>query len=182
MSRNKLITLRRLAFALILGTSVLGAMPVAAESEHEKAERDRAARMRPAGSWAGTVTAVNPPIGQFANLLTLIPGGGVIESRRLYVRETPFGALLETPGHGAWRRVGPNTLQINFLFLLQGAPDNPALAGNPFGTDNISIRAELDHSGKLLTGTFRSDVKDLGGNIIFTTTGTYSASRIEAAH
>jgi hypothetical protein len=132
------------------------------------------------GSWVGTVTATNPPLGSFADLITFVDEGGVIESRRLYVPNTPLGSLLETPGHGEWKKVGRREYQVNFIFLLQGAPDNPNARGLPLGTDNISIRVRRNDQGTQLSGTFRSDIKDPNGNVVFTITGTYSATRIEA--
>src|SRR5438270_1081311 len=56
------------------------------------------------GSWFGTVTATNPPLGQFNDLISFHTGGVVTESRRYLVSPTPFGNLLETTGHGAWDR------------------------------------------------------------------------------
>src|SRR5262249_30666701 len=37
------------------------------------------------GSWFGTVTATNPPLGQFNDLISFHTGGVVIESRRYFV-------------------------------------------------------------------------------------------------
>ncbi len=133
------------------------------------------------GSWKSTITAVNPPIGSFAGLITFEDRGTVLESRRLYVPQSPFGSLLETGGHGAWVKVGQNEYQVNFTFLIQGAPDNEAFKGQPIGTDNISLRLTLGKDGKSLDGTFQSRIKDEAGNIIFGADGTYTATRIEAA-
>jgi hypothetical protein len=132
------------------------------------------------GAWAGTVTAVNPPLGSFDDLISFFPGGNVIESRRLYVADSPIGSLVETPAHGEWVRVARRQYQINTVFLLQGGPDNPAAKGTPLGTDNVNLRLELSEDGTSLTGMFKSDVKDVSGNILFTTTGTYVATRIRA--
>lgn len=134
------------------------------------------------GSWRATVTAVNPPIGSFAELITFEDKGTVIESRRLYVPQSPFGSLLETGGHGAWERVGQREYQVNFIFLIQGAPDNAAFKGQPLGTDNISLRLTLSPDGNTLTGTFQSQAKDEAGNTVFVVNGTYAATRIEAAN
>ena len=46
------------------------------------------------GSWYGTITATNPPLGQFNDLISFNRGGIVIESRRYFVPGTPFGNLL----------------------------------------------------------------------------------------
>ena len=56
------------------------------------------------GSWFGTVTATNPPLGSFNELISFMTGGVVIESRRYSVPGTPFGTLLETRGTAPGRR------------------------------------------------------------------------------
>jgi hypothetical protein len=48
------------------------------------------------------------------------------------------------------------------------------------GTDTISLRVELNEAGTELHGFFQDDVKDLGGTVVFTTVGTYHATRIRA--
>ena len=58
------------------------------------------------GSWSATVTATDPPLGSFASLLSFHSDGTLTESRRLFLADSPFGPLLETGGHGAWKRSG----------------------------------------------------------------------------
>ena len=126
------------------------------------------------GSWKGAVTATSPPgLQPFTSLITFTSDGSVIESRRLLVQPSPFGPLLETPGHGAWTRVDEREFDIHFIFLLQGA-----VSGTDIGTDNIHLRLRLDSTGSNLTGTFDSTIKDTAGNPIFTATGTYVATPI----
>jgi hypothetical protein len=125
------------------------------------------------GSWFGTVTATDPPLGQFNDLLSLNEGGVVTESRRYYVPVTPVGPLLETTGHGQWVRTGNRTYEAFFRFLLQQAPPS---SGEPVGTDNIRLKLQLE--GDVLTGTFESNIKDPSDNVIFVVKGTYSATRI----
>ena len=96
------------------------------------------------------------------------------ESRRYYVPFTPLGPLLETTGHGAWKRTGNRSYEGFFRFLLQEAPPS---AGAPLGTDNIRLELKLERSGKL-RGTFESNIKDLSGNVIFTAKGDFEAERI----
>src|SRR5688572_12617521 len=102
------------------------------------------------GSWVGTITATDPPLGSFQNLVTFDDSGTVLESRRLYVPATPFGSLLETGGHGAWEKQGGNDYAARFTFLLQGAPDNTAFAGQAIGTDNIALELSLDGTNRLI--------------------------------
>lgn len=123
------------------------------------------------GSWFGTVTATNPPLGTFNELISFLGGGVVIESRRYSVPGTPFGTLLETTGHGAWTRTGGHTFEAFFRFFLQSQD-----TGAPIGTDNIHLALTL--AGGTLTGTFQSQIKDLTDTVIFAVTGDYSATPV----
>jgi len=132
------------------------------------------------GSWMGTLTPTEPPLGAFTNLITLIPKGGVVTSVRLYLPETFLGPILGTAGHGEWKKVGQREYQINFVSLVQGAPDNANVKGMELGTDNFSLRVKLNGEGTELNGSFQDVVIDLDGNVVFTVTGTYHATRIRA--
>jgi hypothetical protein len=130
------------------------------------------------GSWFGTVTATNPPLGQFTSLLSIHEGGVVNESRRYYVVppvESGIPDLLETTGHGAWRRTGNRAYEIFFRFLLQQAPES---TGAPIGTDNIRLQLTYDRDADTLAGTFVSQVKDNAGTMLIQVEGTYTATRI----
>jgi len=130
-----------------------------------------------------TITAVEPPgLPPFKGLITFTRNGEVLESRRLYVPATPFGPLLETSGHGAWRRIAHGRFAVFFRFLLQAAPNNPVFVnGEDLGTDNIRLEIEPDREGDTFTGTFRSQVKDPDGNVVFEARGTVAGSRIRAS-
>jgi hypothetical protein len=125
------------------------------------------------GSWFGTVTATNPPLGQFNDLISFHTGGVVTESRRYSVPGTPLGNLLETTGHGAWERTGGHTFEAFFRFLLQDADTGAAL-----GTDNVRLSLMLDQAAGTLTGTFESQIKDTANIVLLTVTGDYSATPI----
>jgi hypothetical protein len=125
------------------------------------------------GSWFGTVTATNPPLAPFNDLISFHTGGVVTESRRYLVPSTPFGNLLETTGHGAWGQTGKATFAAFFRFLLQDAN-----SGAPIGTDNIDLALTLDPTAGTLTGTFQSQIENTTGNVLATFTGNYSATLI----
>jgi hypothetical protein len=131
------------------------------------------------GSWVTIVTATDPPgLPPMQSLITFTKGGGVLESRRLYV-PPPFGPLLETGGHGAWEHVAHHEVLLKFIFLLQAAPNHPVLVnGEPLGTDNIFMRVRVDHSGDTFTGVFTSQARDPLGNVVFTAHGTVQGTRI----
>ena len=127
------------------------------------------------GSYYGTITATDPPLGQFNNVISFHEGGIVTESRRYYVPFTPLGPLLETSGHGAWKRNRRGTYDAFFRFLLQQAP--PSL-GEPLGTDNVQLSLRVHRGTGNLTGTFESNIKGVDGTIIFTVKGDFAAERI----
>jgi hypothetical protein len=127
------------------------------------------------GSWVATVTATDPPLGSFASLLSFHGDGTLTESRRLFLADSPFGPLLETGGHGAWERTGPQRYEAFFRFLLQEAPPS---AGAPVGTDDISLHLEVKGMG-VLGGTFSSTITDTQGQPLFTASGTVVGQRIE---
>jgi hypothetical protein len=125
------------------------------------------------GSWFGTVTATNPPLGQFNDLISFHVGGVVIESRRYFVSPTPFGDLLETTGHGAWQQTDKNTFKAFFRFLIQTAANGTAI-----GTDNVQLLFELDPEARALSGTFQSQIKNPADTVLLTVTGTFAATAI----
>lgn len=131
------------------------------------------------GSWSATVTASTPPgLEPLTSLVTFIPGGGAIESRRLYVPASPLGQLLETSGHGEWIHTGNSRFEVSFVFLLQGASNNPLANGTNLGTDNIRLQLRLNQAGNRLAGTFVSNVKDPTGKVVFTASGNYEGTPI----
>jgi hypothetical protein len=156
----------------VLTTGALAAVAAAATSTTMRAAAHGGEGLE--GSWFGTVSAINPPLGLFNDLITFHPGGLVIESRRYLVKPTPFGDLLETTGHGAWETTGRRQFEAFFRFLLQNA-----MSGQPIGTDNIRLSLTLDPETGTLTGTFVSQIKDTSDVVLLEVTGDYSATRIE---
>jgi len=57
----------------------------------------------------------------------------VTESRRYLLTGTPLGDVLETTGHGTWKKgSGRNTFDAFFLILLQNSSTGAALAPTTF--------------------------------------------------
>ena len=125
------------------------------------------------GSWFGTVTATNPPLGSFNDLISFHVGGVVTESRRYFIPGTPFGNLLETTGHGVWKRTGKLGFEAFFRFLVQNSDTGAAI-----GTDNINLSLTLDRKTGVLAGSFQSQVKDTSDAVLLTVIGDYSATPI----
>lgn len=132
-----------------------------------------------AGSWIGTVTATDPPgMPPMKTLLSFTKDGIVIESRRLYVGFSPFGPLMETAGHGEWVSTGNREFSVKFIFLIQRGPVSD---GGFVGTDTILMKLTLDQAGDGVSGTFVSEVRDPGENLVFVASGVVQAARIRAA-
>lgn len=145
-------------------------------------ERADCRRPRLVGTWLGVVTAEEPPLGRLQDLITFEPAGTLIESRRAYVPQAPLGPLLQSNGHGRWApQVGGEGLRYHarFVFLLQGAPDHPELAGMPLGTDTVTLELAIEGDDHL-TGTFESEVRDARGDRVFTVRGSYAGGRLDA--
>ncbi|MDA0170266.1 hypothetical protein OJ998_14305 [Solirubrobacter taibaiensis] len=127
------------------------------------------------GSWYGRVTADDPALGAFEELISFHRDGIVTDAHRLYLPATPFGPLLETSGHGAWKRVRGGGYTAFFRFLLQQAPPS---AGAAVGTDNVRLNFRVVRGR--ITGRFESQIKDTSGALVFTATGAIAAERITA--
>jgi hypothetical protein len=134
----------------------------------------------PEGAWAMTAVATSPTgLPPLASLITLTRGGQVIESRRSYLPDSPFGPILETEGHGVWNDADAGALAVTFTLLVQAAPNNPDYAlGEPLGTDKIRLRITLDGSGETFTGTFVSEARDRHGTFVFGAAGTVAGQRM----
>lgn len=75
-------------------------------------------------------------------------------------------------GHGVWKRVGQRTFAMVALYFRFDAD------GNPLGTSETSIQAEIDRSGRYVVGSFAAVIKDLADVPILTYEGTVTATRM----
>ena len=124
------------------------------------------------GSWFGSVSVAGNPLPGFDDVISFLDGNVAIESRRYALYAPPANIrLLETTGHGAWKRTGNRTYEVFFRFLLQDDASTGAA-----GTDNIRLHLTLDRD--TLTGTFDSEALDPSGRSLGVFSGTYSAERI----
>jgi hypothetical protein len=117
----------------------------------------RAAAKRVVGTWVVDVRPTGQP--PLQALLTLTPGGGLIETE-----STGVGTAL-----GTWRMSGRGRVAVTFQhfeFDAQGAP-----AGS------VVVRAQLNRKGNGATGPFKFDVFDAQGNVAASGSGTATAHR-----
>ena len=129
------------------------------------------------GSWMATVTAEHPPgLPPLTSLITFSPGGGVVESRRLFVPQSPFGTLIATAGHGDWIITDDDEILVKFVFLQQSFDTGELVSKD---TVSLALRLEETEHGRYeLNGSFESVVQDLDGFVLFKATGTYQANPI----
>ena len=135
------------------------------------------------GSWNGVVTVTNAPgVPPIKDLLTFIPGGGVVEAHRLYNNAPIFGPLLFTPGHGAWESTADNQFAVTTVDFFQAAPNNPVYPadGTTLGQETVRWNLTLNQSGQNLSGSLAGVVTDSNGNVIFTFSANLQAKRIHA--
>lgn len=130
------------------------------------------------GSWSGTATATSVPLPPLKDLITFTTDGSVIEAHRAYLKESPLGPVLATPGHGSWARSGANEYAATLAIIYEGAPDNPTHAGTVLATETVRFKLRVASDNTTLTGRLIDEISDLDGNVIFSGPGTFEASRI----
>ncbi len=138
------------------------------------AHEDRA----PTGAWKGVVRSTTEQRPPLTTLLTFTADGNLVESRRLYLPESPLGPLLATPGHGEWRRSKNGGFDATIVVLYQGASEHPTSPGVVIGREKVRYKLQLVNGGQQLQGTILIDVQDAEGNVVSSDPGTIEATRI----
>jgi hypothetical protein len=139
------------ALAALAVPSVAGARPTGAH------DRDSARSARIVGTWSVQVSPTGAPA--FAALLTLTPGGGVVETES------------DQPGtaQGAWKPISRNRFAIAFQTFIF----TPAGPGG-----HVVVRAVATFTKKnTLSAPFKFDVFDPTGTVVQSGTGTATAAR-----
>jgi hypothetical protein len=154
--------MRTMCAALVLVT----ALAAPASSRLNAKEQGHGADKTVVGSWFVTVTPSVMPA--FVGLITSSADGGLIETNAL-----TLASSLESPGHGQWIRIKPGRYAMTFV-NLEVNPD-----GSFAGTGKVRSTVTLDPSGNELSGTFQVDIFDPNGVLLFSDSGTVSATRIE---
>jgi hypothetical protein len=168
-------TTMRISRKIPLGAFLLAISAALALVSHGYADTDR----RITGSWFGVATATTAPLPPVKDLITFSGDGTVVETQRLYLRNTPLGPLMRTPGHGAWVQVGDREFALTLIIIYQGAPDHPTTPGEVVALETVHIRVTLVDSNKL-SGSIEDEIDDLSGHAVFVGPGTYEATRIVA--
>jgi hypothetical protein len=125
------------------------------------------------GSWFATFDITNPPIGRTTALFSFHDGGILTSSARYVVTPTPFGTLIETSGHGAWKSVRGHTVEAFQLLFVQRLDTGEVIA-----IDNVRLSLTLSRDRQTLSGTAVIVGKAPSDALLFELTGTFSATRI----
>ncbi len=138
------------------------------------AHEDRA----PTGSWEGVARSTTVPLPPLTTILTFTADGNLVESRRLYLPESPLGPLVATPGHGEWRRSKNGGFDATIVVLYQGAPEHSTSPGMMIGREKVRYKFQFVNGSEQLHGTSFVEVQDAAGNVVFSGPGTIDATRI----
>lgn len=152
-----------------LGLSGVSATQIAAEDSQ-----------RITGSWSGTATATSVPLPPLNDLITFTSDGSVIETRRLFLADSPLGPLIGTPGHGAWIKTANNEFAVTLMILYEGAETHPTAGGEVVATEKVRFKLRLGPGPDRLSGTLLDEIRDSRGDLIFRGPGTFEASRVRA--
>ena len=122
-----------------------------------------------AGTWVVTIN--QPGFPQPQRHFTFNSDGGMVINDDLQVG--PFFVEHFTIGQGNWIRTGVNTVAAT----LAGHRYN--LEGSFLGSYKVRMNLELNPITPEWSGTFRIDITLPSGQVIFTSGGTYEATRLE---
>lgn len=132
----------------------------------------------PTGSWEGVARSTTASLPPLTTLLTFGADGNLVESRRLYLPQSPLGPVIATSGHGEWRRSKNDKFEATIVLLYQGASDHPTSPGVVIGREQVRYQFQLIRGGEQLQGTILVEIQDAAGNIVFSGPGTIEAKRI----
>lgn len=128
-----------------------------------------------AGAWYLTITSETAP-GPFKGMITFSEGGGLVASGQGDILLTPPPGVppVATPGHGQWSR----TANREYLFTFRQIFYNGD--GSYAGGATIRNSASLNKPGTEMSGQLVVQYYDANDSIVFTGTGTFTATRIVA--
>lgn len=167
--------MKRRRLALIFCSVSLSVLSVGAMAAPQTAADDG---HRLTGSWFGTATATSVPLPPLKDLITFTSDGNVIEAHRLFLKDSPLGPLLATPGHGAWAKTGTNEFAATLLIIYEGAETHATASGEVLAIEKVRFKLRLGPEPNRLSGTLIDEIRDTSGNVIFVGPGTFEATRI----
>ena len=127
------------------------------------------------GSWYLTVTSDTFPV-PFRGMVTFCEGGGVVASAQgdVLLQAPPGVPPVATAAHGAWLRTSNREFLFTFRQIFYNAD------GSYAGGAKIRNAAMLDAFGNNMSGQLIVQYYNAGDQVVFTGTGSFTASRIVA--
>ena len=161
--------------------------------------RGQGASQGVAGTWIATVTVNTPPGAPpfvFTDLIVINSGGTLTTASSTFNAHTSENPLLPPPlvvdtsdGYGAWKSEGEDSNQFGITFrrfLFAGANTSTALYGSFFPGQNVGLNTvesvatlHTDKDGDSITGSFTNQFVNLGGQVVFAGSGTFTATRLK---
>ena len=131
------------------------------------------------GSWIGTALSTTVPLPPLKTLMTFTSEGTVVESRRIYLANSPLGPVLATAGHGVWEETDASEYAITIILIYQGAANHPTSPGEVLAQEKVRLKLTISQDGTRLSGTLLVEIRDFNDNIVFVGPGTFEATRIK---
>jgi len=151
------------------------------------------------GTWIATITVNTPPGAPpfvFTDLIVINSGGTLTTASSTFNAHTSENPLLPPPlvvdtsdGYGAWKSEGDDSNQFGITFrrfLFAGANTSTALYGSFFPGQNVGLNTvesvstlHTDKDGDSITGSFTNQFVNLGGQVVFAGSGTFTATRLK---
>ena len=125
----------------------------------------------PTGSWEGVVTTIGPGPAPFRVLMNFTADGGFTGSGDGDAAASPSGS----PQFGVWQRIGDKnsrTYAVTFRQIFYN-PDSSSA-----GSARMQQTVILNESGDTWTGPFVVRIYAPDGTLLFTSSGTATATRI----
>ncbi len=177
MNKNKIM----IAFALVVVVVVQAGLGFgqSQKSDSKVAATVAVSELGPndglAGSWYVTLNSVTNPV-PFRAMLTFSEGGGVIGSAQgdILLSPPPGVPPLATAAHGGWVR----TANREYLFTFRQIYYNGD--GTYAGGAKVRNAATVSKNGNEMTGDLVVQYYDATDVVVFTGTGTFTATRIGA--
>lgn len=127
-----------------------------------------------AGSWYVEATPDGAP--PFRGMITFSDGGGVIASAQGDIIQFGDEISPATAGHGEWIRTGSREFLFTFrqiFYVFDDAGNNTFVGGN-----KVRHTARLNKAGTAWTGEMTVEFLDHNDNVVFTGSGSGTATRI----
>jgi hypothetical protein len=155
----------------------------------------KAANPNIVGTWIVTVTVNTPPGAPpfvFTDMIAFNSGGTLTATSSAFNAHTSENTSLPPPlvvdtsdGYGAWQPAADDSIALTFRrFLFAGANTSTAIypwsfLGQYVGLNEVEAVGHVGGGGDSLTGSFTNQFVNLGGQVVFAGSGTFSGTRLK---